>query len=74
MRVGKKVWLLAAISIPLTLFTIVLWWGWVNFMEPTQRPVLGEVKTKGRHGGHGILEILRMKQIRKDEGFEVELV
>lgn len=37
MRLSSKSWLLAAISIPLTVFTIVLWWIWVYF---TKLPVL----------------------------------
>ncbi len=37
MRLSSKSWLLAAISIPLTVFTIMLWWTWVHF---TKLPVL----------------------------------
>jgi hypothetical protein len=36
MRVSNKVWLLAAISLPLTFFTILLWWGWVHFTKVEQ--------------------------------------
>ncbi|KAG4422124.1 hypothetical protein IFR04_004751 [Cadophora malorum] len=40
MHVSTDVWLLAAISVPLTLITVVLWWAWVHFtkVEPTQSP------------------------------------
>ncbi|KAF7870272.1 hypothetical protein EAF04_004020 [Stromatinia cepivora] len=33
MSITKNWWILAAISIPLTAFTIVLWWAWVYFTE-----------------------------------------
>lgn len=33
MQVANNVWLLAVISIPLTLFTLLLWWGWVAYTK-----------------------------------------
>ncbi|KAH9211753.1 hypothetical protein DL95DRAFT_369317 [Leptodontidium sp. 2 PMI_412] len=40
MQVSRDVWLLAAISIPLTMLTVVLWWAWVHFtkVEPAVSP------------------------------------
>ncbi|KAL2063166.1 hypothetical protein VTL71DRAFT_6238 [Oculimacula yallundae] len=32
-QVSRNVWLLAAISIPFTLLTFVLWWAWVHFTK-----------------------------------------
>lgn len=35
MFLTNNTWLLAAISVPLTIFTILLWWGWVYYTEVT---------------------------------------
>lgn len=37
MQVSTNAWLLAAISVPLTVATILLWWLWVHFttVKPT---------------------------------------
>jgi hypothetical protein len=34
MYVSKSTWLLAAIAIPLTMFTIVIWWLWIYWKPP----------------------------------------
>jgi hypothetical protein len=38
MQVATNVWLLAAISIPLTAFTLLLWWGCAFFTKVEDQP------------------------------------
>lgn len=38
MKVSDNVWLLAAIAIPFTLFTLLLWAGWVYFTKVIHPP------------------------------------
>lgn len=38
MALTSNWWLLAAISIPLTVFTIIVWWAWVRYAETVTLP------------------------------------
>ncbi len=66
MRVSNKVWLLAAISLPLTFFTILLWWGWVHFtkVEQTIDPAQPGVVTLQR--AHSFRSVVSTKKKKKD--------
>ncbi|KAH8774172.1 hypothetical protein BGZ57DRAFT_763271 [Hyaloscypha finlandica] len=66
MRVSNKVWLLAAISVPMTFFTILLWWGWVHFtkVEPTVDPDQPGIVTLQR--AHSFRSIVSAKKKQKD--------
>jgi low temperature requirement protein LtrA len=66
MRVSNKVWLLAAISVPLTLFTILLWWGWVHFtkVEQTMDPEQPGIVTLQR--AHSFRSVISAKKKKKD--------
>ncbi|KAE9377376.1 hypothetical protein N431DRAFT_194425 [Stipitochalara longipes BDJ] len=66
MRVSNKVWLLAAISVPLTFFTILLWWSWVRFtkLEPAVDPEQPGIVTLQR--AHSFRSIVSTKKKQKD--------
>jgi hypothetical protein len=66
MRVSNKVWLLAAISVPLTFLTILLWWGWVHFtkVEPRVDPAQPGVVTLQR--AHSFRSIVSTQKKRTD--------
>jgi hypothetical protein len=66
MRVSNKVWLLAAISVPLTFFTILLWWGWVHFtkLEPAVDPEQPGIVTLQR--AHSFRSIVSTKKKQRD--------
>jgi hypothetical protein len=66
MRVSNKVWLLAAISVPMTFLTILLWWGWVHFtkVEPTVNPDQPGIVTLQR--AHSFRSIVSAKKKQKD--------
>jgi hypothetical protein len=66
MRVSNKVWLLAAISVPLTLFTIMLWWFWVHFtkVEPKVDPEQPGIVTLQR--AHSFRSMVSAKKKQKD--------
>ncbi|KAF4626596.1 hypothetical protein G7Y89_g11562 [Cudoniella acicularis] len=56
MQVADNVWLLAAISIPLTVLTIVIWWFWVSFTK-IEPPPADEHTVSVEH--HAYPKILR---------------
>jgi hypothetical protein len=66
MRVSNKGWLLAAISLPLTFFTILLWWGWVHFtkVEQTIDPAQPGVVTLQR--AHSFRSVVSTKKKKRD--------
>jgi hypothetical protein len=66
MQVSHKVWLLAAISLPLTFFTILLWWAWVHFtkVEQTTDPAQPGVVTLQR--AHSFRSVVSTKKKKKD--------
>ncbi|KAI9642073.1 hypothetical protein NHQ30_009944 [Ciborinia camelliae] len=43
MTLTSNWWLLVAISIPLTAFTIILWWSWVRYAEVVHRPQQSDI-------------------------------
>jgi len=66
MKVSDKVWLLAAISVPLTLFTIMLWWFCVHFtkVEPKVSPEQPGVVTLQR--AHSFRSMISVKKKQRD--------
>jgi hypothetical protein len=66
MRVSNNVWLLAAISVPLTIATILLWWGWVHFakLEPMADPKQAGRVTLQR--AHSFRSMVSAKKKQKD--------
>ncbi|TGO23821.1 hypothetical protein BPAE_0121g00220 [Botrytis paeoniae] len=48
MTITENSWILAAISIPLTAFTIILWWAWVHLTEVKKEVMVSEKSDSGR--------------------------
>lgn len=48
MTVTENSWILAAISVPLTAFTIILWWAWVYLTEVKKEVIVSEKSDSGR--------------------------
>jgi hypothetical protein len=66
MRVANNVWLLAAISVPLTIGTLMLWWGWVYFAKER---IAADPKQPGNvtlQRAHSFRSIVSAKKKQKD--------
>ncbi|TGO60179.1 hypothetical protein BOTNAR_0149g00020 [Botryotinia narcissicola] len=48
MTVTENSWILAAISVPLTAFTIILWWAWVYLTQVKKEAIVSEKSGSGR--------------------------
>ncbi|KUJ20793.1 uncharacterized protein LY89DRAFT_640613 [Mollisia scopiformis] len=68
MNVAPNVWLLAAIAVPLTLLTILLWWTWVHFTEvkPMFNPLQPGTVTLQRQ--HSFRSMVSSKKSRQKQG------
>lgn len=64
MKITENSWILAAISVPLTALTIILWWAWVYLTEAKKEVLVSKKSDSGRQDSFRSFISSRKKSFR----------